>query len=293
MRILFIGTVDFSYTMLNKLISLKSDIVGVCTKEASSFNNDYRDLSELCKIKAIPYRYVNDINSKTNVQWIKNCKPDVIFCFGWSNLIKKELLNLTKIGVIGYHPTKLPLNRGRHPLIWALALGLNKSASTFFFMKEGADNGDILSQVEFDILYEDNAKTLYDKMSVIAQKQITELLPKLKNNTFKRITQDDSQATNWRKRSKKDGEINFKMNSRTIYNLVRALTKPYIGSHIEYNNNDICIWKVEEVNLKQENTEPGKVLKVIDNTILVKTSDSAILILEHDFKELPKIGDYL
>jgi methionyl-tRNA formyltransferase len=67
------------------------------------------------------------------------------------------------MGVAGYHPTKLPMNRGRHPLIWALALRLKNSVSTFFFMNEGADSGDILSQVDFKILYQDDAQSLYDK----------------------------------------------------------------------------------------------------------------------------------
>ena len=79
---------------------------------------------------------------------------------------------------MGYHPASLPENRGRHPIIWALALGLKKSASTFFFMEEGADDGDILSQKEFEILYEDDAKSLYEKVTDMALNQIEDFLPK-------------------------------------------------------------------------------------------------------------------
>ena len=78
-------------------------------------------------------------------------KPDIIFCFGWSSLIKSEVLNLTKLGVVGYHPAMLPNNRGRHPLIWAKILGLTQTGSTYFFMDEGADTGDILDQSSFEI----------------------------------------------------------------------------------------------------------------------------------------------
>ena len=90
-------------------------------------------------MKKIKYllRYVDDVNSKDNYNWIKSLNPDIIFCFGWSNLLKKDILTLAPMGVLGFHPSKLPQNRGRHPLIWALALGLKKSASTFFFMDEG------------------------------------------------------------------------------------------------------------------------------------------------------------
>jgi len=293
MRIVFIGTVEFSKKALEKLIDINANIVGVCTKEESKFNSDYADLTPICNEKAIPYKNTNDINSKENIEWIGSLKPDIIFCFGWSSLIKKELLDLTPMGVIGYHPAKLPQNRGRHPLIWALSLGLKNSASTFFFMEEGADDGDILSQKDFDILYTDDAQTLYNKLIDIALIQIEEFIPQLENKTFKRIEQNHNEANIWRKRGKADGKIDFRMNSETIYNLVRALTKPYIGAHVEYKGEDINIWKVNVIENTQSNLESGKVLEIKENSIVVKTYNSAVEILEHEFNELPKVGDYL
>ena len=293
MRILFIGTVEFSLKALEKLIELGADIVGVCTKEKSSFNSDYADLTKICKINQIPYKYLDNINSRESIEWIKKLNPDIIFCFGWSSLIKKELLELPEMGILGYHPANLPQNRGRHPLIWALALGLKKSASTFFFMKEGADDGDILSQKEFFIEYEDDAGSLYEKVTKIALKQIEEFLPQLEDKTFKVIKQDDTKANIWRKRSKQDGQIDFRMSSYAIYNLVRALTKPYPGAHLLYKGEDIKIWKVQEEECNLPNIEPGKVLEVKENTILVKCYDKAIRILEHEFNPTPKVGEYL
>jgi len=293
MKIVFIGTVEFSLKALEKLINLNANIVGVCTKRNSKLNSDYADLTGICKKNNIPFRYVEDINSKENIEWIKHLNPDIIFCFGWSSLIKKELLNLPPMGVIGYHPTKLPQNRGRHPLIWSLVLGLEKSASTFFFMDEGADSGDILSQEEFKIEYTDDARSLYNKVTKIALKQIEDFLPKLMNNTYIKIKQDNSKANYWRKRTKKDGEIDFRMNSKAIYNLVRALAKPYIGAHLIYKEKEIKIWRVEEVECILKNIEPGKILEVKNNKILVKCYDNAVRILEHEFDELPKVGEYL
>lgn len=293
MKILFIGTVEFSYKALEKIIELDANIVGVCTKKLSSFNSDFVDLIPLCQKNKIPCHLVDNINSKENIEWIKTLDLDIIFCFGWSSLIKKELLNLPRMGVVGYHPAALPQNRGRHPLIWALALGLKKSASTFFFMEEGADDGDILSQEEFDILYEDDAKSLYRKVSNVALGQIEEFLPKLQNNNFQKIQQNHNKANVWRKRGKYDGKIDFRMSSNAIYNLVRALTKPYVGAHIEYKGQDISIWKVEEVEFSKNNIEFGKVLKSDTKSITIKTYDSAIKITEHNFKEIPKVGEYL
>jgi len=293
MKIFFIGTVEFSNLALKKLISLNADIVGVATKSQSKFNSDFTDLAPLSKQNEIPVKYVKDINAPHIIDWIKTLNPDVIFCFGWSSLIKKELLNLTHIGVIGFHPTKLPFNRGRHPLIWSLVLGLKSSATTFFFMKEGADDGDILSQKSFDIKYEDNAASVYEKIEKNALQQIESFLPKLKNNTYNRVKQNLAIGNIWRKRGIQDGVIDFRMNSITIYNLVRALSKPYVGAHINYNGNEIKIWQVKEEKFEKNHIEPGKILESKDSQILVKTYDNAIRIIEHEFIELPKEGEYL
>lgn len=293
MKIFFIGSVEFSNLALKKLISLNADIVGVATKSQSKFNSDHTDLTPLSKQNEILVKYVKDINAPHIIDWIKTLNPDVIFCFGWSSLIKKELLNLTPVGVIGFHPTKLPYNRGRHPLIWSLVLGLKSSATTFFFMKEGADDGDILSQKSFDIKYEDNAASVYEKIEKNALQQIESFLPKLKNNTYNRVKQNLAIGNVWRKRGLQDGVIDFRMNSITIYNLVRALSKPYVGAHINYNGNVIKIWQVKEEKFAQENIEPGKILESKDNQVLVKTYDNAIRIIEHEFTELPKEGEYL
>ncbi|PHO11966.1 methionyl-tRNA formyltransferase [Malaciobacter marinus] len=293
MKIVFIGTVEFSRKALQKLINIDAEVVGVCTKEKSTFNSDFADLTPLCNENSIPYKFVADINSKESIEWIQSLNPDIIFCFGWSNLIKKNLLKLSPMGVIGYHPAKLPQNRGRHPLIWALALGLKKSASTFFFMDEGADSGDILSQKYFDILDTDDAQTLYNKVIDTTLIQIEDFVPKLQNNSYERIKQSHNLANTWRKRGKTDGKIDFRMSSKAIYNLVRALTKPYVGAHVEYKGQDISIWKVSIVENSQNNIECGKVLQSDNNIFTVKTYDGAIKILGHDFSEIPQVGEYL
>jgi len=293
MKVLLVGTVEFSLKTLEKLIDLKVDLIGVCTKEASTFNSDFADLKPLCIANKIPYLTVDDINSRDSIQWITVLNPDVIFCFGWSSLIKKEILNIAPMRVVGFHPAKLPMNRGRHPLIWALALGLKESASTFFFMDEGADSGDMLSQVDFEISYQDDARSIYNKVIDIALCQIEEFIPKLEKNSFTRIRQNNQHSNSWRKRNESDGEIDFRMSSRSIYNLTRALTKPYVGAHIKFNETNYSVWKVKESNDFQENIEPGKVLRVFDKIFVVKSYDGAIEIIEHDFKEMPKVGEYL
>jgi methionyl-tRNA formyltransferase len=294
MRIVYIGSVIFSAKALEKLVSIDAEVIGVVTKKESTFNSDFFDLSSIAQTNGIPLHYTSNINTTETINWIRQFNPDVIFCFGWSNLIKKEVLEIARLGVIGFHPTLLPYNKGRHPLIWAKVLGLDKTGSTFFFMDEGADSGDILSQKEFTINFEDDASVLYNKMIDMALNQIEDFHLKLKNNTFLKIPQNTDVGNNWRKRNMKDGLIDFRMNSAVICNLVRALTKPYLGAHVRYNNEDVVIWGVELGEDKESirNIETGKVLNVNCDKIEVKTSDSSIWLINHEFLELPKIGSY-
>ena len=83
------------------------------------------------------------------------------------------------------------------------------------------------------------------------------------------------------------------MTSQAIHNLVRALTKPYIGAHVNYKEKEVIVWKVEIIDNKQDNIESGKVLDVNEGKILVKTYDGAIKITHHEFKKLPNVGEYL
>ncbi len=293
MRIVFIGTVEFSRKMLIKLMDLKADIVGVVTKEKSDFNADFKDISDIPKAKGIPCRYTEDINSEHSIEWIRGLKPDIIFCFGFSQILKKGFLNIAPMGVVGYHPAKLPQNRGRHPIIWALVLGLEKTASTFFFMDEGADSGDILSQTDIDINYDDDAACLYQKIIETAQKQVEGFLPALQSGKYERIPQDHTASNCWRKRYKQDGQIDFRMTNRAIYNLVRGLSIPYVGAHVVYKGKEVKVWKADEVTVDLDNIEFGKVLDVQDRQIIIKCGIGAIRLVEHEFEVLPSVGDYI
>ena len=295
MKIFFVGSVLFSRVLLEKLLKIDNiDIVGIATKSNSTFNSDHSDLSDLAKNNNIPYKYIGDINKSENVKWINTFSPEVIFCFGWSSLIKKELLESCQLGVIGYHPSLLPKNRGRHPIIWELCLGLTQTCSTFFRMDEGADTGMILDQESVDIDRLDDAKTLYLKLSITACKQLERFVPKLVLGKLNFTEQVLTNSNHWRKRSKNDGLIDFRMSSKTIYNLVRALTKPYVGAHFIYKNSEVKVWKVMKGPKIDKNIEPGKIIDInSDNHILVSSGDSSIWILDHELNKKINSGEYL
>lgn len=293
MRIIFIGSVKFSEDALQQLVEMNADVVGVCTKKESAFNSDHVDLRFFCELNEIPWIYIDNINSVSTSSWIRTLKPDVIFCFGWSEIIKDELLGIPPLGVIGFHPTALPKNRGRHPLIWTLVLGLKETASTFFFMDSGADTGDIISQVEIQIGPEDNANDLYNKVTEIAKKQILEFVPKLALGTIERQKQNNALANVWRKRGISDGQIDWRMSAESIHNLVRGLSKPYVGAHLIFEGSAIKVWKTAIWAEYPANIEPGKILLVSETGTVVKCGTGAICLTQTGPGFKPTEGDYL
>jgi methionyl-tRNA formyltransferase len=293
MKILYIGAVAFSAHALRELIAMQAEVVGVCTLKSSEFNSDHEDLTSIAEQANIPVYFDPDLHSPKSLDWIKALNPDVIFCFGWSRLIREPLLTLPPLGVIGFHPSALPANRGRHPLIWALILGLAETASTFFVMDKGADSGDIISQEKVYIEPVDNACTLYARITKVALAQLRDLVPRLQSGSIRAQPQDDDQANVWRKRGPADGRIDWRMAAISIHNLVRGLTRPYIGAHFDYDSQVIKVWKTEIEPDVPVNLEPGKVLAVDNNTLLIKTGIGAIRLLDYEPLICLKPGLYL
>lgn len=298
MRVGVIGCVEFSEAMLRALLDAPEiEIVGVVTKTRSAFNADFRDLGPLARSHDVPVFHQDAGDQREMIDWFGARAPDVIFCVGWPNLLKEALLVIPPHGVVGYHPTDLPRNRGRHPIIWALALGLDETASTFFRIDGGVDSGPILSKVKVAIGPDDDAGALYARLVEVGRTQIVETARRLGSGQQTVVEQDLDQGNLWRKRSKIDGRIDWRMSAATIHNLVRALNSPYPGAYREVGtaapHREINIWKTRPLPDDRINLEPGLVLKVTGEFILVKAGVGAIEIIEHDFDVLPAEGDYL
>lgn len=294
MKIAFIGCVQFSRSVLQHLLMLpEAELVGVVTRR-SSFNDDFSNLAEIAGPAGIPTFFADGREQSEIAVWLKERSPDVIYCFGWSYLLRKEVLSAAPLGVVGFHPAALPENRGRHPLIWALALGLEETASTLFFMDEGADTGDITSQVAVAISRDDDAASLYRKITDTALHQITELTTSLAAARALRRPQPAGAGNVWRKRGRLDGQIDWRMSGQAIHNLVRALTRPYVGAHCLFEGQEIKVWRTAVVDWPHRNIEPGKVLRAdVGGVLLVKCQDGAITLIEHEFDRPPEEGSYL
>lgn len=82
------------------------------------------------------------------------------------------------------------------------------------------------------------------------------------------------------------------MSAEGIYNLVRALSKPYVGAEVLYNGAHYKVWEAKIVSVSLKNIESGKILRVDSQGVLVKAYDDAILLTHHELNPLPKEGEY-
>ena len=154
LKIVLIGCVRFTEAMFDVLVKLDHvALAGVVTRSDSTVNSDHADLGPAARAANIRFFDAKGQDQDAMARWIAERGADVILCLGWSYLLKKHVLHAAPRGVIGYHPALLPRNRGRHPIIWALTLGLKETGSTFFQMDERADSGPILSQQRVAIVF--------------------------------------------------------------------------------------------------------------------------------------------
>lgn len=294
LRAVFIGCVQSSLAMLEELLTVPGlEICGVATRQASPVNADFADMSPLARAHGIPVLHAEGSGQDELAAWIRERGADICFCLGWSYLLSPAVLAAAPQGIVGYHPALLPRNRGRHPLIWALVLGLAETGSTFFLMDEGADSGPILSQERIPIADDDDAGILYGKMITTARTQVWQLALGLCAGTAVAVPQDASRASSWRKRGKMDGQIDWRMPASGIHNLVRALAPPYPGAHALFRGTEVKVWKTRLGPAGPADVEPGCVLGVTGNDIRVQCGEGTLILERHEFEPDLRPGDYL
>ena len=201
-------------------------------------------LDYIAKSNGIPLFKLNHINDTDVAEVLKKYDIDWLFIIGWSQIASPNLLKVPKKGIIGAHPTLLPVGRGRAAVPWAILKGLDKTGVTFFKMDEGVDTGDILEQFEIPLSSDETATTLYNKVNEAHVELINQIWPKLILDKIIGVKQDESFASYWDGRTSFDGELTFTMSLDEVDRLVRASTRPYPGAYIMLDErNKLLIWE--------------------------------------------------
>ena len=222
---------------------------------------------------------------KGYVEQIAYLKPDIVFVAGWSELIPVEVLSVPSMGVIGFHPSKLPNDRGRSVLAWQIEEGYAETALTMFKYTEYPDGGDILAQERIIIEESDYISDVLDKVDKATYSMMRAYFPLLRQGILKGRKQDLSEGNFRRLRGEFDSAIKWDDTGRNIYNKIRAISHPYPGAFTELDGRSLKVWRAERLDsfpYSHDVSSGSVVATYYDKSLVVKTRDGFIHITDYE-----------
>jgi len=278
-KIVFIGGLTNGKKLLEFLNNDKDSLVElIVTYPKKQKRPRYANINKKEHTKII---YDTDISSYIDL--IKEIKPDFIFVCGWSYIIPELILNIAKIASIGFHPSKLPIDRGRSVLAWQIEEGYRETALSMFYLEQKIDSGDLIDQIIIKIDEHDNINDVLDKIDIETKCIIKKNYPLLKKNKIKPIVQNEKNSTYRELRTSKHSLINWNTSAKNIHNKIRAITKPYPGAEGFLGKNKYKFWKsvIPKKSISDKNYIKGY-FKFEKDHIMVKCKDKFILILDYE-----------
>ena len=249
-KIIFMGTPDFSIPSLNSIYKSNHELVSIVTtpdKERGRGQKiTFTPVKQFAVEHNIPVYQPEKLKGNQEfVEQMKELDPDLFVVVAF-RILPKEVFEIPKFGSFNLHGSYLPKYRGAAPIQWALINGETETGLTTFKLAEKVDTGNIYLQQKLEILPEDNFGTLHDRMSELGAKLVLDTVNLIENENYELKKQDDSLASPAQKITKEICEIDWKKSAKEIHNLVRGLS-PHPAAFFVYNGKVIKIYKTEVV----------------------------------------------
>lgn len=253
---------DIGCAGIEALLAAGYEIAAVFTHaDDPKENTFYGSVAQLCSLKGIPVHAPEDANHPLWIERIAKLNPDYLFSFYYRNLLSEALLATPGKGAFNLHGSLLPRYRGRAPANWVLVNGETETGVTLHRMVKLADAGAIIAQERVAIDRTDTALTLHAKLRNAASSLLHDTLPLLAQGKISETAQDESKATTFGRRTPADGKLLWKNSAEQLFNLVRAVTKPYPGAFCAVGEHKLIVWSADVVK-GNEGLAPGRVISV-------------------------------
>ena len=281
MRIVFMGTPDFSVPTLEQLIR-NHQVVGVVAQPDKRKGRGKAMAFPPVKEKAleydIPVYQPVKVREPEFIEELKKMNPDIIVVVAFGQILPEEILNLPPYGCVNVHASLLPKYRGAAPIQWAVIDGEKETGVTTMYMAKGLDTGDMLDKVVVPIDPKETGESLHDKLSEAGGRLILETLTKLENGTAVRIPQNDAESCYAKMLTKELGEIDWNQSAAAIERLIRGLNSwPSAYTHLD--GKTLKIWDAD-VEEGQADVAVGTVTEVKKDCFYVQTGDGRLKINE-------------
>ena len=300
-RIVFMGTASFSLEVLKMLIEEKYNIVGVVTQPDRYVGRKKVLTMPDVKVEALKHDIpvVQPARIKEDYQCVIDLNPDLIITAAYGQIVPQALLDAPRLGCVNVHASLLPKYRGGAPVHQAIIDGEDKTGVTIMYMVKKMDAGNIISQRETPIAYDETVETLYNRLGVIGAQLLKDTLPSILDGTNASIPQDESLVTYAPTLSREDERIDWNKNALEVYNKVRGMNS-WPGTFTTFQGKTVKIWtgkvhQCENAMKHHAHQENGTIVKVFKDAIGVKVNDGVYLITEFQLEGKKKmlVKDYL
>lgn len=295
-RIIFMGTPEFSLAGLKKLIKEETfEIVGVFTQPDKPVGRNQTLSFPAVKKLALE----NNLNIfqpnkiKDGIETIKNLKPDLIVVIAYGKIIPQSILDIPTYGCINVHASLLPKYRGAACLNAPILNGDTETGVTIMRMEAGLDTGPILRQAKMKLAGNENLEIVHDTLSNLGAELLVPALLDFIAGEIKAISQDDSQASYIKTLNKEDGKIDWSKSATEIERMVRAYN-PWPGTYAMFEDKIIKIIAVENQILKLNDHKKGEAFQNDGKLALQCGQDSLVILkLQLEGKKIMSAEEFL
>ena len=212
LKIVFMGTPEFSVPTLDALIKNKFNVVRVYTQPPKKSRRGQKvnpsPIEEFCKKNKINFNNPSNLNSKGELEVFKKLSPDIVILVAYGQIIPKTFLDKVKFGFINIHASLLPKWRGAAPIQRAIMNRDKRIGITIMKIEEKLDSGPVLSFKEIELDKSATYGEIENKLSIEGANLLMKALENLKNSKVEYKKQDHLAATYAKKISKDETKIN-------------------------------------------------------------------------------------
>jgi methionyl-tRNA formyltransferase len=292
LRIVFMGTSVFACPTLTALVERGHRVVGVFTQPDRAQGRGQQVRTTAVKGCALGHGLMvyqpERINKEEGIAALEALAPEVIVVAAYGQILSPRILGIPSRGCINVHASLLPKYRGAAPINWAIIRGEQATGVTTMLMDEGLDTGDVLLQQELEILSDEDAGQLHDRLAVAGATLLIATLERLGRGELAPEPQDQAHATYAPLLKKEDGLIAWERAAMEIHNQVRGLY-PWPGAFTYLEERLLKVFRTQVI-AHDSDREPGTVLEASDAGLLVKTGRDSLLVREvqqQDRKRMP------
>jgi len=248
---------------------------------------DDRSIAEARETLGIRVEGVENVNDQAFVAKLKVLSPRIILVGGFSQIMKRSILDVAGEGAINLHAGRLPQYRGGSPLNWQIINGEETAGISVVKVEEGIDAGNVLAAGEVPIDPDDTIADIHEKANRLFPELVLRVLDEMKRGVLVPRPQDESQAAYWHQRNAEDGETRWdRMTARQVYDFVRALTRPYPGAFSHWQGRRLKIFGVS-IPRKVVRGTPGRICYVQGVGPYVVCADRAVLLSDYEIEDMP------